>query len=59
MFFEEAQIFRLPKNMSVWGLCIQDVPGGKVSTLVGHSIGHSKQECVICTCVLHRTVSEI
>jgi hypothetical protein len=35
----------------------QDVPGGEVSILGGHSIGHSKQ--CICTCVLFRTVSEI
>jgi hypothetical protein len=30
-------------------LDIQGVQGGKVSTLGGHSIGHSKQKC-ICMC---------
>jgi hypothetical protein len=40
-------------------LCIQGVPGGKVYILGGHSIGHSKQKSVLCTCVLFRTVSEI
>jgi hypothetical protein len=35
------------------------VPGGKVDILVGHSFGHSKQKkCIVCTCVLFRTVSE-
>jgi hypothetical protein len=37
---------------------IQNAPGGKVSIMGGHSIGHSEQNC-ICTCVLFRTVSEI
>ena len=27
-------------------LYIQDVPGGKVNFLGGHSIGHSKQKCL-------------
>jgi hypothetical protein len=38
---------------------IQNVPGGKVNILGGHSISHSKQnkkKCV-CTCVLFRTVN--
>jgi hypothetical protein len=34
------------------------VLGGMVSTLGGHSIGHSKK-IYICTCDLFRTVSEI
>jgi hypothetical protein len=38
---------------------IQCAPGGKVSIQGGHSIGHSKQKNVICTCVLLRRVSEI
>jgi hypothetical protein len=38
---------------------IQGVPGGKVSILWGHSIGHSKQKNFIWTCVLFRTVSVI
>jgi hypothetical protein len=38
---------------------IQNVPGGKVNILGGHSIGHSKQKNCICTCVLFGTVSEI
>jgi hypothetical protein len=41
---------------------IQNVPGGNIKILGGHSIGHSKQKkkknC-ICTCVLFRNVSEI
>ena len=37
----------------------QSVPGGSVNILGGHSIGHSKQKCVLCTRVLFRTVSEI
>jgi hypothetical protein len=41
-------------------LHIQSVPGGKVSILGGHSIGHSKQKkSVYIPCVLSRTVSEI
>jgi hypothetical protein len=35
---------------------MQDVTGGKVSIMGGHSIGHSKQKSV---CVLFRTISEI
>jgi hypothetical protein len=31
-------------------MIIQSVPGGKVSIIEGHSIGHSMQTC-ICTCV--------
>jgi hypothetical protein len=39
---------------------IQVVSGGKVNSLGGHSISHSKLESIyICTCVLFRTVSEI
>jgi hypothetical protein len=38
---------------------IQGVPGGKISILGGHSIGHSKQNSIICTYVLLRTVSEM
>jgi hypothetical protein len=38
---------------------IQNVPGEKVSILGGHSVGHSKQDRCIYTCVLFRTVSEI
>jgi hypothetical protein len=37
---------------------IQGVPGGKVSILGGHIIGHSKQKSVYVH-VLFRTVSEI
>jgi hypothetical protein len=39
---------------------MQDVPGGKVNTLGGHSVDHSKQKKkYIYTCVLFRTISEI
>jgi hypothetical protein len=38
---------------------IQDVTGGKVNILGGHSISHSKQNIYIYTCVLFRKVSEI
>jgi hypothetical protein len=38
---------------------IHNVPGGNVSILGGHSIGHSKQKKYICKCVSFRTVSEI
>jgi hypothetical protein len=37
---------------------IEDVRGGKVNILGGHSISHSKQKC-ICACVLFRKVFEI
>jgi hypothetical protein len=37
---------------------VQDVPGGWVNTVGGHSMGDSKQMC-ICTCVLFRTVSQV
>ena len=36
----------------------EDVPGGKVNILGGHSICYSKQKC-LCAHVLFRTVSEI
>jgi hypothetical protein len=49
--------FSLPK-WSAWKN-IRNGPGGKVSILGGHSIGHSKQKKCICTCVLFQTVSEI
>jgi hypothetical protein len=38
---------------------LENVPGGKVNILEGHSIGHSKQRICTCTCVLFGTVSEI
>jgi hypothetical protein len=39
---------------------IQNVPGGKVTILGSHSIGHSKQKSIyIYVCVLFGTVSEI
>jgi hypothetical protein len=38
---------------------IQDVPGGKVNILGGHSIGRSKQKKCVYTCALFRTVSNI
>jgi len=40
---------------------IEGVPGGNVSILGGHSVGHSKQKKLYMygTCVLFRTVSEI
>jgi hypothetical protein len=38
-------IFKYKKNWARYGVkCIQDVPGGKVNILGGHSIGHSKQQ---------------
>jgi hypothetical protein len=37
----------------------QNVPGGKINILGGHSIGHSKQKLLVCTCVLFRTISKI
>jgi hypothetical protein len=36
---------------------IQDIPGGKVNILGGHSIGHSKQKKCIFTCVRDRAIS--
>jgi hypothetical protein len=38
---------------------MQSVPEGKVNILGSHSIGHSKQEKCVCTCVLFRTVYKI
>jgi hypothetical protein len=40
-------------NIVCW---IQNVPGVKVNTLGGHSIGHSKQKRCICSCVHIRLV---
>jgi hypothetical protein len=37
----------------------ENVPGGKVNILGGHSIDHFTQKRSICTCVLFRTVSKI
>jgi len=60
-------------HYSLQTVCIQSVPGSKVTILGGHSTGHSKQKLVyvhvsycymytcpiaICTRVLFRTVSE-
>ena len=36
-------INRIYENQNLLSL-IQDVPGGKVNILAGHSIGHSKQK---------------
>jgi hypothetical protein len=62
-----VEIFKCPFSYGVlleksaanksWS-AIQSVPGGEVSILGGHSIGHSKQKKCICTCVLLWTVSE-
>jgi hypothetical protein len=38
---------------------LQNVPGGKVNILGGHTVDHSKQKKCICTCVPFLTVSEI
>ena len=51
---EAGQIFF--KRHHGCGEGIQNVPGGKVSILGGHSIGRSKQKWM---CVLFRTVSQI
>jgi hypothetical protein len=48
---------KYPEEASV--VSIQNVPGGKVNILGGHSISHSKKKKRICTCVLFQTVSEI
>jgi hypothetical protein len=38
---------------------MQGDPAGKANIVLGHSIGNSKQNICVCTCVLFRTVSEI
>jgi hypothetical protein len=58
-YVEGMSITRLSRSvLGEPSVYIQSVPGGKVSILGRHSIGHSKQKCIY-TCVLFRTVFEI